>query len=77
MDSARLDAIARERLSSAYFPDRKFTMLPPGVAAAFSLDAGCERILLDNMSLDQMREAVQITRPCGLRSSAGIAGRTV
>jgi len=38
-----LDAIARERLSSAYFPDRKFTMLPSAVANAFSLDAGAER----------------------------------
>jgi exoribonuclease-2 len=38
-----LDAVARERLSSAYFPDRKFTMLPPDVVGAFSLDAGAER----------------------------------
>jgi exoribonuclease-2 len=38
-----LDAIARTRLSSAYFPDRKFTMLPPDAIDAFSLDAGTER----------------------------------
>ena len=38
-----LDAIARARLSSAYFPDRKFTMLPPDAISAFSLDAGTER----------------------------------
>lgn len=38
-----LDMIARERLSSAYFPDRKFTMLPPDAVEAFSLDAGTQR----------------------------------
>ena len=35
-----LDAIARERLSTAYMPGRKFTMLPEDVVARFSLDAG-------------------------------------
>jgi exoribonuclease-2 len=35
-----LDAIARERLSTAYMPGRKFTMLPDDVIARFSLDAG-------------------------------------
>lgn len=35
-----LDRLARERMSTAYMPDRKITMLPPGVVAAFSLDAG-------------------------------------
>jgi exoribonuclease II len=38
-----LDAIARERLSSAYFPGQKYTMLPPDWISAFSLDAGCDR----------------------------------
>ncbi len=38
-----LDAIARERLSTAYLPDRKFTMLPEDAVAACSLDAGEER----------------------------------
>ena len=33
-----LDAIARERLSTAYMPGRKFTMLPDDVIAGFSLD---------------------------------------
>jgi exoribonuclease-2 len=33
-----LDAIARERLSTAYMPGRKFTMLPEDVIAAYSLD---------------------------------------
>ena len=35
-----LDAIARARLSTAYMPGRKFTMLPDDVIAAFSLDHG-------------------------------------
>jgi exoribonuclease II len=38
-----LDAIARERLSTAYMPGTKFTMLPEDVIARFSLDAGGER----------------------------------
>lgn len=38
-----LDAIARDRLSTAYMPDRKFTMLPEDTIAACSLDAGEER----------------------------------
>jgi exoribonuclease-2 len=38
-----LDAIARERLSTAYMPGRKFTMLPADVIARFSLDSGGER----------------------------------
>jgi exoribonuclease-2 len=37
-----LDAIARERLSTAYMPGRKFTMLPEDVVARFSLDHGGE-----------------------------------
>jgi exoribonuclease-2 len=38
-----LDAIARERLSTAYMPGRKFTMLPEDAIAPLSLDAGEER----------------------------------
>jgi len=38
-----LDAIARERLSTAYMPGQKFTMLPEDAIGAFSLDAGSER----------------------------------
>jgi exoribonuclease-2 len=38
-----LDAIARERLSTAYLPGVKFTMLPEDVIARYSLDAGGER----------------------------------
>ena len=38
-----LDAIARERLSTAYMPGCKFTMLPPDAIERFSLDAGSER----------------------------------
>jgi exoribonuclease-2 len=37
-----LDAMARERLSTAYMPGRKFTMLPEDVIARFSLDHGGE-----------------------------------
>ncbi len=38
-----LDAIARERLSTAYMPGRKFTMLPDDAVALLSLDEGHER----------------------------------
>jgi len=38
-----LDVIARERLSTAYMPGRKFTMLPEDAIAPLSLDAGAER----------------------------------
>lgn len=37
-----LDAIARERLSTAYLPGRKFTMLPEDAIAPLSLDEGGE-----------------------------------
>jgi exoribonuclease-2 len=37
-----LAALARERLSTAYMPGRKFTMLPEDVIARFSLDHGGE-----------------------------------
>jgi exoribonuclease-2 len=39
-----LDALARERLSTAYMPGRKFTMLPEDVIQRFSLDQGGERL---------------------------------
>lgn len=39
-----LDAVARERLSTAYMPGRKFTMLPENVIQRFSLDHGGERV---------------------------------
>jgi exoribonuclease-2 len=39
-----LDAIARERLSTAYMPGRKFTMLPEDVIQRYSLDHGSERV---------------------------------
>jgi exoribonuclease II len=38
-----LDAVARERLSTAYMPGRKFTMLPEDVIERFSLEHGGER----------------------------------
>ncbi len=40
---SELDAIARERLSTAYMPGKKVTMLPDDVVAAFSLEQGGER----------------------------------
>lgn len=40
---SELDALARERLSSAYLPGFKVTMLPSDVIARYSLDAGLER----------------------------------
>jgi exoribonuclease-2 len=39
-----LDAIARERLSTAYMPGRKFTMLPEDVIERLSLDHGGEQV---------------------------------
>jgi exoribonuclease-2 len=39
-----LDVVARERLSTAYMPGRKFTMLPEDVIQRFSLDHGGERL---------------------------------
>ena len=38
-----LDAIARDRLSTAYMPGAKITMLPEDVVGAFSLDEAAER----------------------------------
>jgi len=38
-----LDAIARERLSTAYMPGEKFTMLPEDAIECLSLDEGSER----------------------------------
>lgn len=38
-----LDAVARERLSTAYMPGFKVTMLPEDVVQRYSLDAGTER----------------------------------
>ena len=40
---SQLGVIARERLSTAYMPGRKFTMLPADVIERFSLDHGGER----------------------------------
>jgi exoribonuclease-2 len=40
---SELDAIARARLSTAYMPGRKYTMLPEDVISAYSLDGGQAR----------------------------------
>jgi exoribonuclease-2 len=50
-----LDAIARERLSTAYMPGRKFTMLPADVIGRFSLDSGGERVAV-SLYLDVAEE---------------------
>ncbi len=55
-----LDAIARERLSTAYMPGQKFTMLPEDTVAACSLDAGTERAVVSlylNVSADGFHRA--------------------
>ena len=41
-----LDAIARERLSTAYMPGFKVTMLPEDVVQRYSLDAGAEHAVV-------------------------------
>lgn len=41
-----LDAVARERLSTAYMPGCKFTMLPDDVIQRYSLDHGGERVAI-------------------------------
>jgi exoribonuclease-2 len=38
-----LDQLARQRMSTVYFPGDKITMLPPAVIEQFSLDAGASR----------------------------------
>ena len=50
-----LGAIARERLSTAYMPGRKYTMLPDDVIERFSLDHGGERPAL-SLYLDVAEE---------------------
>ena len=40
LSGSSIDAIARERLSTAYMPTQKFTMLPDDVIERFSLDHG-------------------------------------
>lgn len=39
-DAGRMDALARQRMSTVYAPGLKYTMLPPPWIAAFSLDEG-------------------------------------
>jgi len=41
-----LDAMARGRLSTAYMPGRKYTMLPEDVVEAYSLDGGADKPVL-------------------------------
>ena len=53
-----LDGIARERLSTAYMPGRKFTMLPDDVIERYSLDHGGERVAV-SLYVDVKDGAVQ------------------
>ncbi len=67
-----LDGVARDRLSTVYMPGNKITMLPDGVCAVYSLDAG-KRVpavslylevdaALDVKSIDTKIETVAITQ---------------
>ncbi|MGH8735842.1 MAG: ribonuclease catalytic domain-containing protein [Burkholderiales bacterium] len=54
---SQLDTIARERLSTAYMPSLKYTMLPEDVIEHFSLDAGNARPAVSlylNVSADDL-----------------------
>ncbi len=54
-----LDAVARARLSTAYFPGSKITMLPPEAIAAFSLTEGGVRPAL-SLYLDVREDGFEI-----------------
>ncbi len=54
-----LDAVARNRLSTAYFPGSKITMLPPEAIAAFSLAEGDARPAL-SLYLDVREDGFEI-----------------
>lgn len=56
-----LDAIARERLSTAYMPGLKVTMLPDDVIERFSLDHGGERPAV-SLYLDVTEEGALLAR---------------
>ncbi|TAK88216.1 MAG: RNB domain-containing ribonuclease [Betaproteobacteria bacterium] len=56
-----LDAIARERLSTAYMPGSKITMLPEDVIERFSLDHGGERPAV-SLYLDVSEEGALLAR---------------
>jgi exoribonuclease II len=56
-----LDAMARERLSTAYMPGRKFTMLPEDVIEGFSLDHGGERPAV-SLYLDVTQDGALVAR---------------
>ena len=56
-----LDAIARERLSTAYMPGSKYTMLPEAFIARFSLDEGTDRPAI-SMYFDLGEDAAPLGR---------------
>jgi exoribonuclease-2 len=70
-----LDAIARDRLSTAYLPGRKFTMLPEAAISALSLDEGEERPAMSlylNVSTRDYRVLGHHTRPERIRVAANL-----
>jgi exoribonuclease-2 len=73
-----LDAIARERLSTAYMPGRKFTMLPHDVIARFSLDHGGELPAVSlYLDIDEQHGCAGATAgSSGFRSSPTCATRS-
>jgi exoribonuclease-2 len=54
-----LDAVARSRLSTVYFPGSKITMLPPDVIQQFSLAEGSRRPAL-SLYLDVLEDGFEI-----------------
>lgn len=58
------EAIARERLSTVYFPGRKITMLPAAAIDAFTLKAGGERCALSLYAELGSDGAILRTRSC-------------
>ncbi|MGQ0651630.1 MAG: RNB domain-containing ribonuclease [Betaproteobacteria bacterium] len=61
LPGSALDAIARERLSTAYMPGGKFTMLPEPVIGRFSLDEASERAAV-SLYFDLNDEALPVGR---------------
>lgn len=72
---SQLDAIARARLSTAYMPGRKYTMLPEAVIGAYSLDGGADKPALSiYFEVDERDGSVRgySTRPERIRIAANL-----
>ena len=65
--ASTIEAIARERLSTVYFPGQKITMLPDVAVAAFTLGSGGERCALSLYAEVAPDGAVVATRSCSER----------